>query len=65
MVSGTPESGTLSVNQAALLFTLWAEALICVVPVPTPVARPFASMVATVGSLDVQLNTTPLIASPF
>ena len=65
MVSGAPESRALSVNDAALLLTPCADALICVVPSPTAVARPFASMVATVGSLDVQLNTTPLMASPF
>jgi hypothetical protein len=35
MVSGTPESGTLFVNNAALLLTPWADALICVVPAPT------------------------------
>ena len=42
MVSGTSESGTLSVNNAALLLTPWADALICVVPDSTAVARPFA-----------------------
>jgi hypothetical protein len=34
MVSGTSESGILSVNNAALLLTPWADALICVVPLP-------------------------------
>ena len=53
-----------TVKDAALLTALCAEAVIWTAPAVTPVARPFASMVATEESLDAQINVIPLIARP-
>jgi hypothetical protein len=64
MVSGQLQEAAVTPSDMTLLIAPCADALICAVPSDTPLTSPLASMVATAGSLEVQVNTTPLIANP-
>jgi ABC-type molybdate transport system permease subunit len=46
------------------LVTPWADAVICVVPTATPVARPDELMVATPAALLAQVKVTPPMVLP-
>src|SRR3984957_6903121 len=65
MLMGQSQGTEVTASETALLVAFCADALISTEPVAMPVASPFASMLATVGSLVVHANTTPLIACPF
>jgi hypothetical protein len=63
MLVATGAAITVSVSGA--LVTPWAEAVICVAPAATPVARPVDElMVAILAALLAQAKVTPLMVLP-
>ena len=57
-------AGAVTVSVSGELVTPLADAVICVVPALTPVARPLLLIVATPVALLAHVNVTPLMALP-
>ena len=59
------EAGLLTVNEAGLLLTPDADAVICTVPTATPLANPAPLTGVTLGFVLDHVNVIPLMAVPY